>query len=283
MHMEQQKALDTVHEVEATTQLPAGSIALWWLGQAGFVVRGASMTLLIDPFLSAHDGRLVTPPFKAKECPEVDFILCTHEHLDHMDLPTLQTIMRNSAKTRIVAPTPIVAQITAVGIAPERVIGVQPGSAVEIGSATLTPVEAVHGLDFPPVVYSFGPQGNENAYRFLGYVLTLDGVTLYHSGDLVIHDGLVERLRALHIDLALLPINGRSYFREQQNLIGNIDEREAADLAAAAGIPAVIPTHYDMFAANVGRPGFFVDYVRSNHPELTCYIPSHGKRLVYTK
>jgi hypothetical protein len=62
-----------------------------------------------------------------------------------------------------------------------------------------------------------------------------------------------------------------------------MDEREAADLAAAAGISAVIPTHYDMFAANVGRPGFFVDYIRSNHPQLVCYLPAYGRRLVYIK
>ncbi len=280
--MMQKENLDTVHEIEATTQLPAGSVALWWLGQAGFVIRSASMTLLIDPFLSPRKDRQVVPPFVAEDAPAVDLVLCTHEHGDHMDLPTLQTIMRNSSHTRIVAPLPIVELITKAGIAPERVLGVQPGNITRLGSATLTPIEAVHNISFPPVVYNFGLQDN-SLYRFLGYVIELDGVTVYHAGDLLIHHGLVERLRELNIDLALLPINGRSYFREQQNLVGNIDEREAADLAAAAGIKAVVPMHYEMFAANVGRPGFFVDYIRSNHPELTCYIPAHGKRFVYMK
>ncbi len=281
--MQQKNPTNIINEIEATTQLQEGSVALWWLGQAGFVVRGANMTLLIDPFLSQHEGREVTAPFAAEDCPPVDYILCTHEHIDHMDLPTLQTIMHNSTQTRIVAPRPIVEQITKVGIAPERVLGVQPGEAIKLGNATLSPVEAVHGISFPPVVYNFGLEESGGLYRFLGYVVELNGVTLYQAGDLLIHDGLVQRLQSFNIDLALLPINGRSYFREQQNLVGNIDEREAADLAAAANISAVVPAHYEMFGANVGRPGFFVDYVRSNHPELTCYVPAHGKRLVYTK
>ena len=281
--MEQKKSTNIIDEIAATTRLPEGTVALWWLGQAGFLIRSADMTVLIDPFLSQHEGREITPPFTAEECPPVEYILCTHEHIDHMDLPTLQTIMRNSTQTRIVAPRPIVEQITKVGIAPERVLGVQPGETIKLASATLSPIEAVHGISFPPVVYNFGQEESGGLYRFLGYVVELNGVTIYHAGDLLIHDGLVQRLQSFHIDLALLPINGRSYFREQQNLVGNIDEREAADLAAGANIPAVVPTHYEMFGANVGRPGFFVDYIRSNHPELTCYVPAHGKRCIYTK
>lgn len=281
--MEQKQNSDILSEIKDTKSLPMGSVALWWLGQAGFVVQGAGMTLLIDPFLSQHEGREVTPPFTAEECPKVDYVLCTHEHIDHMDLPTLQVVMRKWTEARIVAPQPIVEQITKVGIAAERVQGVQPGETIKLGDATVYPIEAVHGISFPPVVYNFGLEESGGLYRFLGYAVELNGVTMYHAGDLLIHDGLVQRLQELYIDLALLPINGRSYFRERQNLVGNIDEREAADLAAAANIPAVIPTHYEMFGANVGRPGFFVDYVRSNHPEISCYVPSHGKRLVYTK
>ncbi len=281
--MEQKQNLHILREIEDTTSLPAGSIALWWLGQAGFLIRGGGMTLLIDPFLSQHEGREVTPPFTAEECPQVDYILCTHEHIDHMDLPTLQVIMRTWTEARIIIPQPIAEQVTKVGIAAERVQGVQPGEEIKLGEATVFPIEAVHGISFPPVVYNFGLEESGGLYRFVGYAVELNGVTLYHSGDLLIHDGLIQRLLDLHVDLALLPINGRSYFRERQNLIGNIDEREAADLAAAAGVSAVIPTHYEMFGANVGRPGFFVEYIRSNHPEITCYLPSHGKRLVYTK
>ena len=63
--MEQKQNLDILREIEDTRSLPMGSVALWWLGQAGFLVRGAGVTLLIDPFLSQHEGREVTPPFMA--------------------------------------------------------------------------------------------------------------------------------------------------------------------------------------------------------------------------
>jgi L-ascorbate metabolism protein UlaG (beta-lactamase superfamily) len=60
-------------------------------------------------------------------------------------------------------------------------------------------------------------------------------------------------------------------------------EGPPADLAAAAGVKLLVPTHYEMFSANQGRPGVLVDYVRAYHPTLTCYIPAHGRRFTYKK
>ncbi|SRR5579884_347037 len=265
----------------ASTQLPPGAIALWWLGQASFVLRGQTSTFFIDPFLSTRSDRLVLPPFTAEESPPVDYVLCTHEHGDHLDLPTLIIIAQRSPEARFVVPRPIVEQLITRGIAAERVLGVQPDEQLTAGEAQLFPMPAVHGLSCPPAIYDFGFEKSGGLYRYLGYVIDLQGVRIYHPGDTLIFDGLVERLRPFHIDIALLPINGRSYFREQKGLVGNIDEREAADLAAAAGIKLLIPTHYEMFAANQGQPGALVDYVRSTHPSLSCYLPSHGRRFTF--
>ncbi|GCF08436.1 MBL fold metallo-hydrolase [Dictyobacter arantiisoli] len=281
--MELKHPTNTVQEIQTTSALPRGAVALWWLGQAGFVLRADGMTILIDPFLREMENRAVPPPFTAAECPPVDLILYTHEHIDHLDIPTLEVLAKQPTKPRILAPRPILDQLLRAGVDPESLQGVQPDEEIKIGAATIYPVPAWHGLSFPPVEYSFGKEISNGLYRYLGYVVELNGVRIYHAGDTLVFDGLSERLRGFQIDLGLLPINGRSYFREQQSLIGNMDEREAADLAAAANIMAVIPAHYEAFSTNVGRPGFFVDYIVGHHPELTCYIPTHGRRLIYNK
>lgn len=281
--MKSKKTVDTVHEIQATTQVPQGSVALWWLGQASFALRSASTTLLIDPFLSQIEGRVTPPAFTPEACPPVDLILYTHEHIDHLDPDTLKVLAKHPSKPHFIAPLPILDQLTGLGVDPERLKGVQPEDEVILGAAKIFPIPALHGLSFPPISYSFGKEISNGLYRYLGYVVEIAGVRIYHAGDTLVFAGLAEKLQSLHVDLALLPINGRSYAREQQNLVGNMDERDAADLAAAADIKAVIPAHYDMFAGNIGRPGSFVDYIRTDHPELTCYVPSHGRRLVYTK
>jgi len=267
------------------TQLPQDTIALWWLGQAGFVLRSADTIIYLDPFLSEHPARLIPPLLRAEEGAPADLVFCTHEHWDHLDPQTLRGLAKASPRARFVVPSPIVDRVMALNISAERVVGVQPGEEVDLGEVKLFPVPAMHGLSSPPAIYDFGfiEHGQQGLYRYLGFVVEMAGVRVYAAGDTIVFDGLVERLRELAVDIALLPINGRSYFREQLDIVGNLDEREAADLAAAAGVKLLVPIHYEMFAANQGRPGVLVDYVRAYHPELTCYIPAHGRRFTYMK
>lgn len=269
----------------ATAQPPPHAVAMWWLGQASVVLRSAGTTVYIDPFLSEYPDRLAPPLFAPEAAPPADYVLCTHEHVDHFDPQTLPGMAQASPHARFVVPLPIVEQATALGIAAERVLGTQPGEILHLGAITLFSVPACHGLKAPPALYSFDfvEREGKNLYRYLGYILEIAGVRIYHAGDTVIYDGMVERLREQEIDVAFLPINGRSYFREQQDIVGNMDEREAADLAAAAGVKVLVPIHYDMFAANQGRPGTLVDYVQAHHSDLTCLIPAAGRRFTFMK
>ena len=59
-------------------------------------------------------------------------------------------------------------------------------------------------------------------------------------------------------DVAILPINGRDAMREAQAIWGNLNHDEAAALAAAAGVPAVVPCHFDGVAGNLGDPAAFL-------------------------
>ncbi|MBV9256828.1 MAG: MBL fold metallo-hydrolase, partial [Ktedonobacteraceae bacterium] len=219
------------------------------------------------------------------EAAPADYILCTHEHVDHFDPQTLPDMAQISPRVRFVVPRHLVEQVMALGISADRVLGTQPGEVLHLGPITLLAVPACHGLKAPPARYSFDfvERGGKHLYRYLGYILEIAGVRIYHAGDTVIYDGLVERLREQEIDVAFLPINGRSYFREQKDIVGNMDEREAADLAAAAGIKLLVPIHYDMFAANQGRPGILVDYIQASHSGLTCLIPAPGRRFTFVK
>ena len=265
-------------------QLPPQSIALWWLGQAGVVLRDATTTIFIDLFLTEHAIRLVAPPFSPVTAPRADYVFCTHEHLDHFDARTIAVLAQAMPQTRFIVPQPIIEQVTKLNIPSQRVLGALAHTPLALDSIQVFPVPALHGLTSPPAHYNFGFDSQEDSkqvYRYLGYVIEMAGVRIYHAGDTLIYDGMIDLLRDLHIDIALLPINGRSYFREQQGLVGNMDEREAAELAAAIGANVLIPIHYDMFAANRGRPGALLDYMQERHINLTCVVPAYGQRFTY--
>ena len=236
------------------------------LAQAGFVLRGDGTALAIDPFLSPRDDRLVPPRVGPEEISPLDAILATHEHRDHLDVAAVTALAAASPAARIVVPAPIVDRLAA-GVAAERIVPAVVDREISVGAARIIPVPARHGVKVADA-YTFGQELSGGLYRYLGFVIELAGVRVYHAGDTIRYDGMAERLRALGIDLALLPINGRRPEREARGLVGNLDHIEAADLAAEAGIPALVPMHHDTIDGNTGSVPDLRAYVRDTHPGL---------------
>lgn len=262
--------------------LSPGTVALWWLGQAGFAIRAGGLVLLLDPFLAPMAERASPPAFEPDDAVDVDVVTCSHEHYDHLDLASLPAIARASPNARFVIPRPLVDAVADAGVPRQRIVGAQPDERIRLDGVTLHPLPARHGVGMADA-YSFGRELSGGLYRFLGYVVD-DGVArVYHAGDTIAYDGQAERLRALEVDVALLPINGRDHYRESAGIVGNLDHREAARLAADAGVDLLVPMHYDTFATNRGYPSHLVDFVGREQLALTVLVPTRDRPVLYTK
>lgn len=168
------------------------------------------------------------------------------------------------------------------GIPRDRVIGAQPREPLELGGVRVNPVPAKHGVDMSDA-YTFGEQLSGGLVRYLGYVIELGGVRAYHAGDCIPYDDQTTIVAAFQPDLALLPINGRDFFREtERNLVGNMDLREAVRLATDIGAHALVPMHWELLPHNLGFPGDLMTFVAQHHPELTVLTFGRGRRLVYS-
>jgi L-ascorbate 6-phosphate lactonase len=259
-----------------------GQAGIWWFGQAMVGLRGPHANILVDPFLSPHPDRLVPPPFEARQVGGLHAVLVTHDHLDHLDADALPELAAASPDAAIVVPEPVVDVVTALGIDAARVIGAQPERAIELDGLIVHPVPACHGIE-PNDAYTFGHELSGGLYRYLGYVVDVEGVRVYHAGDTIPFDGLEERLRELGVDVALLPINGRDAEREALGMVGNMDAREAAHVADAAGVDVVVPLHYDMFEANLGDPAELVDVVVRERLSVGVVVPSRDRPFLYSR
>ncbi len=261
-------ATPTILDALARLELPPRSVGIVWLGQSSVALRLGGSTALVDPFLSLHPERLVPPPFAATDTRGVDMVLITHDHLDHLDELALPEITAASPNATVIVSEEIVERVARLGVDGARVRGLAANRRAEIGGVTVDAIPACHG------------DGVDDAYRlgpFLGYVLSAGGARVYHAGDTVLFDGLVDRLQQLRVHLALLPINGRDEEREAQGIVGNLDAREAAHLADDIGADAAVPMHWDMFAANPGDPAAFVAASRT-----TAIVLRHNRPFVYT-
>ncbi len=259
-------------------------IELWWLGQSGFRLRDldSGRILFIDPFLSEYEGRIYPAPITPDALAPADIVLCTHEHDDHLDRPALQAaIAQPGSSFTLLVPQPIVDQALELGMPPQRVVGAQPDDPIEFAEVHILPVPARHGVNASDA-YTFGEELSKGLVRYLGYVLTLGGVRIYHAGDTLPYEGQVERLRALQPDLALLPINGRDFYREtEKNIVGNMDPREAMHLAVESGAKVLVPIHWDLLAFNRGYPDEVAACSADYAPNLSLLILGRNARFTY--
>jgi len=118
-------------------------------------------------------------------------------------------------------------------------------------------------------------------HRFLGYCFRFSLSMVYHSGDCVVYEGLADRLRKLKIDLALLPVNGRSERLRSRGIAGNMNFTEARELCRKAEIKSLIPHHWGMFAFNTVEPKELNrEMGRIDSSRLECALPD--PRQYYT-
>jgi len=236
----------------------SGNFHLWWLGQSGFLVHWQGRFLLLDPYLSDSLTRKYAttdkPHVRMTErvvAPErLDFIevaTSSHNHTDHLDAETLKPLLARNPSLQLVIPEAnrqFVAE--RLQIDPAKPIGVDDGITAHAGSFYITGIAAAHEKV---------ERDESGRCRFLGYMIQFGPWKIYHSGDTIRYDGMVDRLRKWAVDVALLPINGRG---PERRVAGNLNGREAATLAREIGAKLVIPCHYEMFEFNTASPDEFV-------------------------
>ncbi len=276
--------LSLIKRIDALT-VPPGSLAVWALGQSGFVLKGGGTIAYIDPYLSnyvdeagyAPPGtfpRQFPPPLLPEEVTNAQVVFCTHEHADHTDPKTVGPLADASPRARFVGPANSRDILRQVGISDDRIVVPRVDQPHSLAGLTFSAVPSAHySLDLDP----------ERGYRWLGFVVQLNGVTLYHAGDTILYDGLTERLKQRQIDIACLPVNGRDWWREQRGMTGNLDAREAAELAVTIDADVLIPMHNDMFAANHVSPAVLADFLDRHYPRQKYHWLQPGELYVYMK
>ena len=231
---------------------------IWWLGQSGFLVQWEGRHLLLDPYLSdsltkkyANTDKPHVRMTERVVAPErlnfIDVVTSSHNHTDHLDAETLKPLLKVNPELKLVIPEAnrqFVAE--RLGTDPKLPLGLDAGQSLAAADFVIHAVPAAHEALERDVAGRCG---------CLGFVAECGPWTIYHSGDTVLYEGMVETLRRWRIDVALLPINGRA---PERRVAGNLNGAEAARLARDIGAEVAIPCHYDMFEFNTADPMAFV-------------------------
>lgn len=257
-----QKDQALLTNIQRAVQTP-GKLHIWWLGQSGFLLQHNGKYLLFDPYLSdslsekyAHTDK---PHVRVSErvidparLDRIDVVTSSHNHTDHLDADTLLPLIAANPAMQFVIPDANRAFVTdRLGGGPDW-----PGADWPIGLNDDQTVSVagfvVHGV---PAAHNELERDGQGRCKFMGYVVRLGSYTVYHSGDTLWYDGMVDILRPFGVDVAFLPINGN---KPERRVAGNLNPDEAARLGRDIGAKLVIPHHYDLFAFNTADPADFV-------------------------
>lgn len=242
-----------------------GTVALWWLGQSGYIFKSPEGTLVsVDMYLTnscdginpAVDLSRKVPVLIAPEELDVDIYTCTHNHQDHTDPETIRGL-RNKDTMQFVGPHPTCDVYAREGVESGRITPVWPQCEVEFRDVKLK------GM--------FALPTDATDLNHMGYVLQFsNGPKIYITGD-TDHSELLYDAAKYSPDILITCINGG---------FNNLSHWEAADVAGKIKPRAAIPCHYDMFPDNSVDPKQFQAAMKLNAPGVIYQEMEHGDPLV---
>ena len=212
-----------------------------WIGHSTFLVRMDGVTFLTDPIFSERAGpvpfagprRAVPPGVPLDSLPAVDFVLLSHDHYDHADLPSVKRLAQLGA--RFVVPLGLGEWVREAG-----------GEAIELDWWDDVPLGGVRIHCVPAQHQSGRSLWDEGQRLWAGWLVAGPTRRFYHTGDTgygTAFGAIGERLGP--IDLAAVPIG--AYLPAEMMRHVHTTPEEALRIGTDVGARRVVAMHFGTF------------------------------------
>lgn len=253
--------------------VPPRSITLWWLGQAGLVIKSpGGVTAVIDPYLTNsckalgdelgyNFDRLFPPPLQPADMVGFDLYAMTHSHEDHLDAETLAGYRAAGGRGPYLAPPETCDALLKLGVPREEIEMTWPNKIYTAGDVKIRTTVAV-----PP---------SAGDLTHVGYIVSIDdGPVLYATGDTAYHDILAVAAAPSKPDILFTVINPA---------FCNMSPAEAARLAKQLDVAVAIPCHWDLFPDNSLPPAIFRTNLMLDGLGDRYREPRHGEAMTFAR
>jgi len=183
-------------------------VKITWLGHDGFRIEDGQVTYI--------------DPFKIEGGPKANLVLVSHEHFDHLSLDDLKKV--TGSNTVVVAHAQSKSELSKLNVKEVKVV--KPGDKIKVGDVSVEALPAYNLNKFREPGKVFHPKEDGK----LGFILTVKGVRIYHTGD----SDHIPEMKGLRPDIALVPVSGTYVMTSQ----------EAVEAVASIQPKVVIPMHY---------------------------------------
>jgi L-ascorbate metabolism protein UlaG (beta-lactamase superfamily) len=236
----------------------SGKVIVTFIGNAGFLITAGDKKILIDATFRGYkevyelpvdiQGKIASaqPPFD-----DIDVILATHAHGDHFNADLTRQCMKNNPNT-VFAST---AQLTAtLKDFPDRVVTFNP-------SRGKTDSKELRGISIKAIYLPHGSyDANKTEIINYGYIVNLNGIKLFHTGDVDTQQFSFDEFRAYQIQEKKIDIAFIQHFY----LTDNPSERKLVN--EGIGSRFIIPIHY-----YYTTPPIDTAFIRSNYPDAVIF------------
>ncbi|MEE8581076.1 MAG: MBL fold metallo-hydrolase [Myxococcota bacterium] len=218
--------------------------AVTWVGHATLLVQLGGATILTDPIWSNRAGptrfagarRYLPPGLPLEALPPIDVVLISHNHYDHLDLPTLRWLSKHHRQALFVLPLGNGSLLRRKGI--ERVVELDWGDQIVVKGVTVHCLPAQH--------WSRRALFDARKALWSSWAVTAWERRFYFAGDTGYFDGLREIGRALGpFDLAAVPIG--AYEPQAMMRPFHLDPEQAVQAGLDVDARRVLGVHFGTF------------------------------------
>jgi len=210
-----------------------GRVRVTWIGHASFFLQFAGHSVIVDPNWANWHGpvrRQRQPGMLLRDIPEVDLVLVTHAHFDHLHKPSLKILQ---AREGIVVPRGSGSLVKKLGFPAVHEMAAWDAINFDVLEVIHTPC------------HHWGARFIHDTHRdYGGYIVRAGGKSVFHCGDSAYFDGFTKIGKHQEIDIALMPIGA---YEAPSGRNVHMNPEEAVRAFADLGAKLMIPMHYGTF------------------------------------
>lgn len=239
---EKQNDRSRLEVLDPTSFLEGEEEGILWLGHASVLIRAGGRTILVDPVFGdpSFITRYFELPSPLEKIRDVDYVLTTHDHRDHLDEPTIRALAERFPQAEFLA-----------GLGTEDLLNEWTGDPGRVRTAGWYQRFDIGGKDlritFVPVRH-WSRRGLFDTNRRLwgGYVIEAGDTSFYHGGDSGYGGHYRELARVFpEIDHFIIGIGSyapRWFMKPNHN-----NPEDAWQAFLDAGAKRLVPMHYATF------------------------------------
>lgn len=260
-------------EIEST-HVEKGTFAMWWLGCVGLWVKseggtnicidmwcGSGKKTRANPFINPQHqmarmcgNRSLQPNLRASITPmdpfairEIDAVLATHYHSDHIDINVAAAVLKNvEKKVPFIGPKYCIETWRKWGVPEEHLVEVKPGDEVMVGDTKIIALESFDRtalITAPPEGDIRGCLPDDMDEKAVNFLIVTPAGSIYHSGDSHYSNYYAKHGNEYHIDVAL-----GSFGENPRGITDKMTSSDILRMGEALKCRTVIPVHHDVWS-----------------------------------